>query len=78
VPGQGGPGGPGGPGGGGGGFFGDGANQRFSVEFYAQGNNIYNRTNFLTYSGVMTSTLFLQPTAAAQARRIEVGMQFRF
>jgi len=64
--------------GGGGGFFGDGANQRFSVEFYAQGNNIFNRTNFLNYSGVMTSTLFLQPTAAAQARRIEVGMQFRF
>jgi hypothetical protein len=83
APAQGGPGGgaggPGGPGGGGGGgFFGDGANQRFSVEFYAQGNNIFNRTNFLNYSGVTTSTLFLQPTAAAQARRIEVGMQFRF
>jgi hypothetical protein len=71
--------GPGGPGGGGGGgFFGDGANQRFTVEFYAQGNNILNRTNFVSYSGNRLSRYYLQPIAASQARRIEVGLQFRF
>ena len=67
-----------GPGGGGGGFLGDGTNQRFTVELYAQGNNVLNRTNFLSYSGNQLSPFYTQPTAAAQARRVEVGLQFRF
>jgi hypothetical protein len=68
------------PGGGGPGFFalGDGSNQRFSVELYAQGFNLLNRTNFLNFSGSMLSPFFGQPTSAAPARRVEVGMQFRF
>ncbi len=78
-PGGGGPG--GGPGGGGGGFFGGpGGNDdsRFRVEFYVQGFNVLNRTNFLNFSGNLQSPFFANPTSAAQARRVEVGMQFRF
>jgi hypothetical protein len=69
----------GGPGGGG--FFGGpGGNDdsRFRIEFYVQGFNILNRTNFLNFSGNLQSPFFGNPTSAAQARRVEVGMQFRF
>jgi hypothetical protein len=78
-PGGGGPGG-GGPGGGRGGAVGGGgeANQRFRVEFYIQGFNVLNRTNYSNFSGNQQSPLFGTPTSAAQARRVEVGMQFRF
>ncbi|MGE0445142.1 MAG: carboxypeptidase regulatory-like domain-containing protein [Vicinamibacterales bacterium] len=65
-----GPGGPGGPGG--------QNNERFRVEFYAQAFNLLNRTNYQSFSGNMLSSRFLQPTSAGQARRVEVGMQFRF
>jgi hypothetical protein len=71
----------GGPGGGGGGgFFGAGGadDRRFRVEFYVQGFNVLNRTNFLNFSGNLQSPFFGSPTSAAQARRVEVGMQFRF
>jgi len=81
-PGGGGPGGggPGGGPGGGGGFFGGGGDtdSRFRVEFYVQGFNVLNRTNFLNFSGNLQSPFFGSPTSAAQARRVEVGMQFRF
>ena len=64
----------GGPGGAGG----DGTNQRFGVEFYAQAFNLLNRTNYLNFSGNQQSPFFGRPTSAAQARRVEVGTQFRF
>lgn len=69
-------GGPGGPPGGGG--FGGGGNDRFRLEFYVQGFNVLNRTNFVNFSGNLLSPFFGTPTSAAQARRVEVGMQFRF
>ncbi|HVZ23286.1 MAG TPA: carboxypeptidase regulatory-like domain-containing protein [Vicinamibacterales bacterium] len=67
----------GGPRGGGpgGGF---GGTQRFTLELYAQATNLLNHTNLLGFSGNMLSPFFQQATAAAQARRIELGMQFRF
>lgn len=65
--------------GGGGNFQGGGNNnQRFTLELYAQGTNVLNHTNVLNFSGNMLSPFFGRPTAAAQARRIELGMQFRF
>ena len=80
--GQGGPGGGQGPGGGGGPILGGGpggaTNERFSLEFYVQAFNVLNRTNFLNFSGNLQSPFFGLPTSAAQARRVEVGMQFRF
>ncbi|MEQ1761115.1 MAG: hypothetical protein ABL986_22635, partial [Vicinamibacterales bacterium] len=73
-------GGPGGGGGGGGafGFGGAQANQRFTVEFYAQATNLLNRTNYLNFSGNQQSPFYSLPTSASQPRRLEVGMQFRF
>ena len=69
-------GGPRGGGGGGGGF--QQGNSRFNLEFYAQADNVLNRVNFTNYAGTMTSRLFGQPTGASQARRVQVGFQFRF
>jgi hypothetical protein len=63
-------------GGGGGGF--QQANARFNLEFFAQADNVLNRVNFINYAGTMTSRLFGQPTAASQARRVQLGFQFRF
>jgi len=57
---------------------GAGANGGGNLEFFAQADNILNRVNFTNYAGTMTSRLFGQPTAASQARRVQVGMQLRF
>lgn len=54
------------------------SNQRFRVDFYAQGFNLLNRTNFLNYSGNLQSPFFGRPASAGPARRVEVGMQFAF
>jgi len=71
-------GGGGGPrGGGGGGGFQQG-NNRFNFEVFAEADNVLNRVNFTNYAGTMTSRLFRQPTASSQARRVQLGLQFRF
>jgi hypothetical protein len=57
---------------------GDPADQRFSVEFYVQAFNVLNRINYVNFSGNLQSPFFGLPTSAAQARRVEVGTQFRF
>jgi len=75
-PGGGGPGGGGGAGGRGGGA--DRNNQRFSMEVYTQASNLFNRVNYGNFSGNLRSPFFGRPTSAQQARRVEVGMQFRF
>ena len=62
----------------GGGARGGAVNQRFNVDFYVAANNILNRVNFLNYSGNLLSPFYGRPTAAAAARRIEVGANFRF
>jgi hypothetical protein len=49
-----------------------------NVEFFAQADNVLNRVNFTNYAGTMTSRLFGQPTAASQARRVQIGCQLRF
>jgi hypothetical protein len=49
-----------------------------NLEFFAQADNVLNRVNFTNYAGTMTSRLFAQPTAASQARRVQVGANFRF
>jgi hypothetical protein len=72
-----GPGGGRGRGGPGGGNI-DGNGQRFSTEVWISANNVLNRVNYLNYVGNRLSDRFGQATSAAQARRIEVGMNFRF
>jgi len=54
------------------------ANGRFTLEFFAQAENVLNRVNFTSYAGTMTSRLFGQPTASSQARRVQIGANFRF
>ena len=54
------------------------ANNRFNFEIFAEADNVLNRVNFTNYAGTMTSRLFGQPTASLQARRVQVGFQFRF
>ena len=49
-----------------------------NLEFFAQADNVLNRVNFTNYAGTMTSRLFGQPTAASQARRVQLGCQLRF
>jgi hypothetical protein len=48
------------------------------VEFYAQAWNVLNEANFTRFSGVMTSPYYLQPTAAAPARRFDFGTRVFF
>jgi hypothetical protein len=80
-----------GPGGGGGGRGGGGPmvmmggggpggqpQGRVNLEIFAQVFNLLNDVNYRTYSGVMTSDFFGQPTSADMARRIEVGMRVTF
>jgi hypothetical protein len=72
--------GPGGPGG----FRGRGPDalggntQRFSAEVYVTASNIFNRVNYVTFAGNQTSPLFGKATSAAQPRRVELGLNFRF
>ena len=56
----------------------DGNTQRYRMEFYAQALNVLNRANFQNYAGSLRSPYFGQPTSAAPARRIEVGINFGF
>ena len=61
-----------------GGFSGGAEDKRWRFEIYVAGTNLLNRTNPLTYSGVMTSPFFGQFTSAAPGRRLEVGTRFYF
>ena len=54
------------------------SNQRFRVDFYVQGYNLLNRTNYVNFSGNLQSPFFGRPSSAGPARRVEVGMQFAF
>ena len=60
-------------------FGGGGApDKRFRLEFYVSAQNLLNATNYLGYSGVMTSPLFGRPAAAGMARRVQTGVRFGF
>ena len=52
--------------------------KRYAIEVYAQAFNLLNHTNATTFSGVLTSPFFGQPTAAAAPRRVELGTRFTF
>jgi hypothetical protein len=61
-----------------GGFSGGADNKRWRIELYVAGTNILNHTNFMGYSGVMTSPFFTDPTSAGPARKLELGARFGF
>jgi hypothetical protein len=48
------------------------------VNLFANMNNAFNRTNYGTPSGVMSSELFGKPYSARNAREVEVGLRFQF
>jgi hypothetical protein len=54
------------------------ANSRANMNLYANMNNAFNRTNFGTPTGVMSSPSFGKPNSARNAREIEVGLRFQF
>ncbi len=62
----------------GGGPFGGGENGRFNVQITAQITNLLNRVNYGSYSGVLGSPYFLQPSSAGGARQFELGVRFGF
>ena len=64
-----------GSGGAGGGFGGGATNKRVRLDFYVSATNLLNRSNFIGYSGVMTSPFFGQPTNVVGPRRIELGVR---
>lgn len=66
------------PGGGQGAGPGGSNGQRFSLEFYTQAFNLFNRVNYGNFSGSLRSPFFGRPSSAAPARRVEVGLNFRF
>lgn len=76
--------GPGGfPGGGpplgpGGGPFGGNEGGRFNIQLAAQITNLFNRVNYGSYSGVLGSPYFLQPSSAGGARQLELGIRLNF
>lgn len=78
---QGGPGGGGGGRGGGGGFggpMGGGNDRAVRFEVYLQAFNVFNQVNYTNYGAVITSDRYGMPTAAAPARRLELGMRVGF
>jgi hypothetical protein len=68
----------GGQGGGQGGRQGGGRRNEPNVELYLSVSNLFNRVNYTSFVGNLTSDLFGQPTSAAAARRVETGLRFRF
>jgi len=62
-----------------GGLPGGGAeNKRVRLELFVAASNLLNTVNPIGYSGVMTSPFFGQATAAAAARKIDLGMKIGF
>jgi hypothetical protein len=53
-------------------------NKRLRIELFASAQNLFNHTNAVGYSGVMTSPFFGQPTAALPGRRVELGARIGF
>ena len=49
---------------------------RMGIEFRAQ--NLTNRSNYVGYSGTLSSPFFGQPTAVQGMRKIDVGLNFNF
>jgi hypothetical protein len=51
---------------------------RYRVQFYIQGQNLTNQSNYLGYSGTMSSPFFGRPTAVREMRKIDAGINLNF
>lgn len=60
------------------GFGGGAANARIRLEVYVSAQNVFNRANYVGYSGVLTSPFFGQPTNVMNPRRAQAGVRIGF
>ncbi len=49
-----------------------------TIKLSITANNVFNQTNFTSFSGVQTSPFFLRPVSASNPRRIDFGLRFTF
>ena len=48
------------------------------MQFFMQGQNLTNQSNYLGYSGTMSSPFFGRPTAVREMRKIDAGINLNF
>jgi hypothetical protein len=51
---------------------------RFRMGLQVNAQNLTNRTNYIGYSGTLSSPFFGQPTASQGMRKVDVGLNFSF
>src|SRR5260221_4902336 len=51
---------------------------RYRVQFYIQGQNLTNQSNYLGYSGTMSSPFFGRPTTVREMRKVDAGINLNF
>ena len=51
---------------------------RYRVQFFIQGQNLTNHSNYLGYSGTLSSPFFGRPTTVRDMRKIDAGDQSQF
>ena len=51
---------------------------KYRLQVYVQGQNLTNATNYLGYSGTLTSPFFGKPTTVRDMRKIDVGIGLNF
>jgi len=51
---------------------------KYRVQFYIQGQNLTNESNYLGYSGTLTSPFFGRPTTVRDMRKIDAGINLSF
>jgi hypothetical protein len=51
---------------------------RYRVQFFIQGQNLTNQSNYLGYSGTMLSPFFGRPTTVREMRKIDAGINLNF
>jgi hypothetical protein len=53
-------------------------NGRYRVSIFANAQNLTNRSNYIGYSGVLTSPFFGRPRDVINPRRVDIGVNFGF
>jgi hypothetical protein len=51
---------------------------RYRMQFYIQGQNLTNQSNYQGYSGTLSSPFFGRPTAVREMRKIDAGINLNF
>jgi hypothetical protein len=52
--------------------------KRFSAKMFLRVENVFNQTNYKTFSGVQTSPFFRQPISVINPRNINIGIRLNF